>query len=234
MIISHKHKFIFTKPQKTAGTSVELLLSRICGNDDIITPFGYDPDPKVRQNNNAREPQNYYRKKPFKHWQIKEIYYFLFKNIDINNNYWEHLHADAIRQYVNDEIWNSYKKISIVRNPWDHAVSWFKWHELRGLGGYAKGNFEKYLINNYKSTWPFYTVNNGIYDIDFMIRFENLEKDLNTFFNELNIEYDFNLPKTKNKVRSKRDYKELYTKDSMIEIVNEKALNVIHKFGYKF
>ena len=38
MIISHKHKFIFLKTRKTAGTSVQIALSGICDQDlDIIT-----------------------------------------------------------------------------------------------------------------------------------------------------------------------------------------------------
>jgi len=39
MIISHEHKFIFLKTKKTAGTSIELALSELCGLDDVITPL---------------------------------------------------------------------------------------------------------------------------------------------------------------------------------------------------
>ena len=39
MIVSHEHKFIFLKTKKTAGTSIELALSQLCGPDDIITPL---------------------------------------------------------------------------------------------------------------------------------------------------------------------------------------------------
>jgi hypothetical protein len=234
MIISHKHKFIFIKPHKTAGTSVELLLSRICGINDIITPFGFDPDPKVRIKNNARSPQNYYIKKPFKNWQIKEVYYFLFKNIKINNNYWEHQPADEIRMNIGDDIWNSYKKISIVRNPWDRALSWFKWFEFRNNPRIRGENFEHYLLNHYSSAWPFYTINHGLYDIDYMIRFENLQEDLTSLLKQLDIDFPYELPKTKNNIRKKRDYKDFYIKSNMIEIVNEKALNIIHKFNYKY
>jgi len=39
MILSHKYKFIFIKTTKTAGTSLEVALSRYCGKDDIITPI---------------------------------------------------------------------------------------------------------------------------------------------------------------------------------------------------
>ena len=39
MIISHKHKFIFVKTRKTAGTSLEIGLSEHCGAQDVITPI---------------------------------------------------------------------------------------------------------------------------------------------------------------------------------------------------
>src|SRR5438132_1659657 len=39
MIISHKHKFIFIKTVKTAGTSLEVFLARHCGPDDVLTLF---------------------------------------------------------------------------------------------------------------------------------------------------------------------------------------------------
>ncbi|MEL6382956.1 MAG: chondroitin 4-O-sulfotransferase, partial [Cyanobacteria bacterium J06626_18] len=31
MIISHEYKFIFLKTRKTAGTSIEIALSKFCG-----------------------------------------------------------------------------------------------------------------------------------------------------------------------------------------------------------
>ena len=52
MIISHEHKFIFFKPMKVAGSSIEVALSKICGDEDLqtgseyqeeIEEFGYIP-----------------------------------------------------------------------------------------------------------------------------------------------------------------------------------------------
>ena len=47
MIISHEHKFIFLKTKKTAGTSIELALSQLCGPDDVIPPIT-DSDEALR------------------------------------------------------------------------------------------------------------------------------------------------------------------------------------------
>ena len=39
MLISHKYKFIFIKTMKTAGSSVEIELGKIMGDDDVVTPL---------------------------------------------------------------------------------------------------------------------------------------------------------------------------------------------------
>ena len=57
MIISHKYKFIFLKTKKTAGTSIEISLSRYCGNNDIITPISIR-DEAIRKLL-GKKPQNF-------------------------------------------------------------------------------------------------------------------------------------------------------------------------------
>lgn len=39
MVISHRHRFIFIKTYKTAGTSIEVFLSQRCGPHDVLTPI---------------------------------------------------------------------------------------------------------------------------------------------------------------------------------------------------
>ena len=50
MIISHKHKFIFFKTGKCAGTSIETFLSQICGQKDICTNVSPKPEGHVTRN----------------------------------------------------------------------------------------------------------------------------------------------------------------------------------------
>src|SRR5262245_66480011 len=56
MIVSHAHKFIFLKTKKTAGTSIELALSELCGPDDVITPLA---EVDEAQRDGKRSAQNW-------------------------------------------------------------------------------------------------------------------------------------------------------------------------------
>ena len=56
--MSHRHRFVFLKPRKAAGTSVEIALSRDCGPDDIVTPL-WEPDEELRRAEGGVGPQNH-------------------------------------------------------------------------------------------------------------------------------------------------------------------------------
>lgn len=53
MIVSHKHRFIFIKTRKTAGTSLEVSLSALCGDEDILTPIQPHVDPHRPRNHSG-------------------------------------------------------------------------------------------------------------------------------------------------------------------------------------
>jgi hypothetical protein len=57
MILSHKHRFVFIKGLKVAGTSAEIALSQMCGERDIITPIS-PADERYRLGTSG-EPRNY-------------------------------------------------------------------------------------------------------------------------------------------------------------------------------
>lgn len=107
MILSHKYKFIFFKTNKTAGTSVEVALSKFCGEEDIITPVA-DDDEETRSQLGYRGAQNY------QDAVGKKIFY-------------NHISAKKVREIIDAETWGSYYKFCFERNPWDRVVSLYYW-----------------------------------------------------------------------------------------------------------
>ncbi len=80
MIVSHKHKFIFLKTNKTAGTSIEIALSKFCGEDDIITRIS-PKDEQTRRDLGYRGAQNF--QAPFRDYRPKERLDVIVTNHDL-------------------------------------------------------------------------------------------------------------------------------------------------------
>lgn len=113
MIISHQHRFVFLKTRKTAGTSIEIALSQHCGPTDVITPVS-ESDEQLRKEHGGRGPQNH-----------GEAY--------------NHMSARRVRRMFGDEVWDSYYRFVVDRDPWDVMVSAYNYHRRLGMGEPAPG-----------------------------------------------------------------------------------------------
>ena len=103
MIISHSKKFIFFKPLKVAGSSVEACLAKHCGEEDVLT--GSDIDDERQQ-----------------------FDYVSRNNFDERGNPIFHMHTSPQLLYsMTNNTWDDYFKFTIVRNPWEMTVSYFWW-----------------------------------------------------------------------------------------------------------
>lgn len=247
MIISHKHKFIFIKPRKVASTSVEIALSKHCGEDDVVTPIS-DFDTNADSDEYSIYPRNYQEK-----------------------HFYNHILPEEIKQKVGVEVWNNYYKFTIVRNPWDQVVSRYFWEKNRHntLKNQIKKTFKrpdifktgshvmlfnriirrlhKFMLVNiksdfdkelwlYKNKWynhKFYFDQEGVPVCDFYIRYENLVEDYQQVCKELGIPCE-KLPRTKDKFRNDRRHYSEYFNAKAKQKVKELFKDEIEYFNYKF
>ncbi len=238
MIISHKHKFIFLKPTKVAGTSIEIALGKNCSPDDIITPVSE------------------YRKS-------KDSDYYLHdaRNYE-DKGFFNHILPNEIKQKIGSEVWDNYYKITVIRNPWDQCISRYRWEQnvnkllyQNAVSDYKRNflnftllknvvlkriririfNFE-YFINNFESWWAntnYYFDENDNKICDYYIRYENLEEDFEEVCKILKIPYT-KLPKTKNQYRSPSDHYRVFFDSESKQKVENIFKKEIKYFGYKF
>jgi len=239
MIISHKHKFIYLKCRKTAGTSVEMSLSKICGPHDIITSFN-DKDEEKRLALGIRSAQNYRLTR--KESQIKNVWNrwkarVLKRTVNIQEetlirNFYNHISAEEVAAAL-PEVWNSYFKFTVERDPYDKVVSYYYW----------RGGHEKYMsvsefilaggIDAMKS-FDLYSIA-GVPAVDEIYRFEDfafLEKDLTK---RLSLDRPFKIIdyKAKSGYRKVRNYREILD-DRAVELISKKFSRELELLGYEY
>ena len=120
MIICHPQRTIFVETKKIAGTSFEIALSGLCGPDCTITPIS-PVDEALRKKLECRGAQNYQH--PVWHLGPDNATY------TCPVTFYNHLPAAEIRDAVPDAIWSQYRKVTLVRPPFDVAISMYYWQD---------------------------------------------------------------------------------------------------------
>lgn len=197
MIISHRHRFIFIKTRKTAGTSIEIALSKFCGPDDVITPV---LEEAARSEYGGRAPQHFRR--GFTDFRPYDYRRFLFdrRRQDFRN----HLPGPRIRQMIPRTVWDGYFKFCVERNPYDKVISGHAWsNEIRRREGRPQLSLDAFVqgdyIHDYKC-WHRYAVGHQII-VDRVLRFEELDAQLPEVCGLLGLP-QFDLPRAKGGIRT--------------------------------
>ena len=241
MIISHKYKFIFIKTNKTAGTSIEIALSRFCAGDDVITKL-HPVDELLRKSLGYTSAQN--QKIPFYNYSLHD-WQCMFSKIIKNDKrktrrYYAHSSSGEIRRLVGEEVWDSYFKFCFERNPWDRAISYYYFiaarRQERGKKTVPLPEFistgcleplKKKGIGNY-------TIDDEI-AVDRICLYENLEAELEYVCNYiLGLPGLLDLPRAKGQYRKdKRHYRDILSKQDRAHIAKQFSRE-IEMFGYEF
>lgn len=230
MIISHRHRFIFLKTQKCAGTSAELALSQVCGPDDVITDLGSDEHLRI-----GRGPQNYDIPESYRPlgWQLRQR--LGAKASRRAMRFYAHMPAGEIRRSMDPAVFDAYRKITIVRNPWDRIVSLYFWH-YRNCA--SRPSFDWFVrLPRYRptrKTFDLYSINGEIVASD-VLRFERLQYDLDALITTLDVDTRPRLPRAKgtHRPRDAGSYRGFYS-DETRNIVAKRYAREIEAFSYEF
>jgi hypothetical protein len=140
-------------------------------------------------------------------------------------------------KYIGEARWNNYKKVTIIRNPYDRIVSDYFW--LKPYEQFSRLSFDDFLglredvvKNNrysenmyYDHFYPMYLYFEGI-EYDHVLRFENLEAELEELRKIFKIEKQF----TKNNQTEHSDFVLTRTQKKRIYNLYKRDFE---QFGYK-
>ena len=207
MIASHAHRFVFIKTRKTAGTSLEIALSRHCGPDDIVTRIS-PADEELRAAAGGVPPQN--------------------DRTDPSS--YAHMGARRVIQVIGQETWDDYFTFAVERNPFDVVAS--SWRYSARKPTFTK-TFAEFVrtprrLDRLALNERLYRLGGRII-VDRVYRYEELPAAVADISARLGLDLD--LPHAKQ--GSGPHYRELYGPGDA-EIVGERFARTIREFGYEF
>jgi len=148
--------------------------------------------------------------------------------------FYNHFSAWGVRGAVPAEIWNSYYKFCVERNPWDKTISDYSmWAKRQG----TEPGFQDYLDSaRFCRSWELYTdMDNRTVLVDRVLRYETLNQDLGEVFAQLGIPWQGSLDVfAKSGYRTdRRHYREWYSPEQK-ELIGRVFADEIRQFGYEF
>jgi len=205
---------------KVGGSSVVQALGEYCGEDDVINTPCIKDVIKQRRSINRR-------------------------NFEL---FFPHMPVDEVKRVANID-WDSFFKITTVRNPWDMTVSMY-WTFVIDM---VKPVFSEWLEtckiypymtkrNNYSNisekevsfaNCEDYYFKDGERIADHYLRYENLESDYEKLCYRIGIPYR-KLPKIRADLRTDKKHYSNYYDENTIELVAKMFPQIIKEFGYKF
>jgi len=225
MIISHSHRFIFIKTQKTAGTSLEIALSEYLGQEDVLTPTDRE-DEELRDQLGFAGPRNYLV--PLRQYTRRDLLGILDHRMKLA--YFSHSPAAFIWHHIPHDIWDSYYKFAFERNPYEQAISLYFWHNRRE----PRPSISEWIAGGGLNVVPapaIYTLNGEI-AVDDVFRYERLADSLREIEGRLSLPKPLELPRAKSQERTdRRPYQEVLGEADR-RTIEQRFAATFESFGY--
>lgn len=219
MIVSHKNKFVFVKPGKTAGSSIELTLGQLCGSDDLVT--------RLRPREEASRPPC-----QAEIGHPKYIHVGTGDELIVQN----HSTYRTALQIFGEAIID-YDIVCSERNPWEKAISSFYWKGNRRPDRPEKPRFKRFVSDGrFPQDFDVYSLY-GVPVFDHVLRVESLQRDMAALLRKLDVPDG-----AINVVRSAKSFmrpdhatrEAMYDKPWMIRTVAEATKDMLAFLPYTF
>lgn len=215
MIVSRGRRFIFVHIPKTGGTALSLALENRAMKDDIL--IGDTPKARARR---AR-----------------------ISGVKAAGRLWKHSTLADIAGLATDAEIAAFFTVTLVRNPWDRAVSYYHWLRDQGFAhpavGLAKTHDFSGFLNHAQTVtalrlWPYTAYMRdrfGAERASLYARLEHLEADLAPF--EAHLGFRLTPLARANASDRSHDWRGFYS-DADAALVADISAGDIARFGYRF
>ena len=201
VIISEHAGFVFIKTRKTAGSSVEIALSRFCGPHDVLSGL-YAREEELRSSQGYRGQQH--DGVPVRQWRRREVVAAL------RSRRWPrlrpHTPASDVAKLLGPHRFENLMSFTIERNPYDRIVSLYDWRTRHASDVPSMSDFLRTEPLEHLSNWGMYATG-GTVIVDRVLRYERLYEDLTTLCVDLGLDASYLvLPRAKSETRRSRDH----------------------------
>ncbi len=216
MIVSHKHKFIFLRTEKTASTSLFDALYPHLGPEDEVADLTRPTWAKYS---------------PVHHGALKRTFPRIFG---------PHPHATAAqaRAVVGQKIFEEYFTFAVERNPWDRQISLYthrEWKKNKGPENFDRDmrsiwyrNTEYCRLNN----WAMYAIGDRIV-VNKVYDYANLNQAVDELRERFSIANGLTMPRRR-QYREGRPHYSAYYSDYTRDLVSRWYWREVDALGFTF
>lgn len=214
MILSRGRRYIFVHVPKTGGTALTLALEARAMKEDIL--IGDTPKARARRGR--------------------------LRGARAAGRLWKHSTLADIAGLATPEEVEAFFTLTLVRNPWDRAVSYYHWLRVQGFAHPAVGLAKSHDFPGFLShpqtqaslrLWPYGAYMHdsaGVERCRLYARLERLEEDLLPFWAHLG--FTLSLPRVNESARA-ADWRP-YFNDASAALVADLCAEDVARFGYGF